>query len=188
MRSSPPAQFGDAGECGIPGAGRDLIAMRQDATLRPPGRAGCIQNTGWGLGPRLGSFSLARGRLQRGVEVFRHDHRRTVAGLLQGQCDVVCSSGQGEHQVGLRVVKQIGDLARAIVGIDRHTADTKRVQRQLVQDVFGPVLQQCGNAMAGAISGGAIGRDQPVDLRCRRTVGDLEPVRQVVAIGSGRNR
>jgi hypothetical protein len=42
------------------------------------------------------------------------------------------------------VVKQIGDLTRAIVGVDRHTADTKRVQRQLVQDVFGPVLQQCG--------------------------------------------
>jgi hypothetical protein len=57
-----------------------------------------------------------------------------------------------------------------------------------VQDVFGPVLKQCGNAMAGAMSGDAIGRGQSVDFHCRSTIGDFEPVREVIAVGTGWNR
>ena len=46
-----------------------------------------------------------------------------------------------QHQVRFGMFQQIGGLPGAVIWVDRHAADTQRVQRQLVQDVAGPVFQ-----------------------------------------------
>ena len=68
--------------------------------------------------------------------------------VREGLGDLGFARGQRQDQIGLAVLEQVGGLAGAVVGVDRHAAGADGVQRQLVQDVLGPVLEQRGDAVA----------------------------------------
>ena len=147
------AQARQAAERGVPGAGRDLVAMRQDAALRPARRAGGIQDAGRRLGDGAGCRAPRR-------DAFSREPRTaptTITGgavraLRQGLRDRGLSRAEGQDEVGLAVIDEIGDLRGAVVRIDRHAAHADAVEGQLVKHILGPVLQQRRDAVADAIA------------------------------------
>ena len=96
-----------------------------------------------------------------------NDSDTTTAGrcaLCASACrDRGLSLAQGQDEIGLAVVDEIGDLGGAVVRIDRHAADAEAVERQRVQDMLGPVLQQRRDAMADAIARLPVERRQFLD-------------------------
>ena len=92
-----------------------------------------------------------------------------------------------QHQIGLAVLEQVGGLPRPVVRIDRHAADADAVQRQLVQDVLGAILEQRRHAMAQAIARAGVGCRQLLDARARLRVRHLEARGQVAALVVGRD-
>ena len=80
-----------------------------------------------------------------------------MGALAQSFVDAPGVGCKRQHQVGLAVVQQVGDLTRPIVGVDGHAAYAEAVERELVQDVLGPVLEKRGDPVAIAVPGGPVG-------------------------------
>ena len=160
------AQGCEAPERGIPGAHRHLVAMREDAALRPSRGAGGVEDAGRGVGGRTLAGGWPRRFRQRARHALRQRHRWLVCTLRQGLAHLPLANAERQHEIGLAVLEQVGGLCRPVVRIDRHAADADAVQRQLVQDVLGAVLEQRRHAMPQAV---ARARDtSPTAPRCAR--------------------
>ena len=116
-----------------------------------------------------------------GSEAVRHHDRRLVAAVREGLGDLAFARGERQDQIGLAVLEQVGGLAGAVVGVDRHAADADGVQRQLVQDVLGPVLEQRGDAVAEAVAGAAVSGGQLRNALAGVAVGDFEAGGEIAA-------
>ena len=183
----PLAQRCHAAERGIPGSGRHLVAMREDAALRPPGRARRVEDAGRRLRRWLSAGGWPRRFRQRSRKMLRQRHRRLVRALRQGLAHLCLAGAERQHEIGLAVLQEVGRLARPVVRIDGHAAGADAVQRQRVQDVLGAVLQQRRHAMPEAIARARVSRRQLVDARPRLRVRQLEALRQVAALVVGRD-
>ena len=80
-------------------------------------------------------------------------HRRPVGALRECAAHLAFACGKRQDEVGLAVLEEVGDLARTVVRIDRHTAHPDGVQGQFVQDVLGTVLEQSRYALSGTVAG-----------------------------------
>ena len=81
-------------------------------------------------------------------------------------------------QVGLGVLHLIEHLVVPVVGIDRHDAGAERVERQVVEEELGAVLEQQGHAMAVAVAGRWRRRSYSASTRAARLA-----VRELDAVG-----
>ena len=86
------------------------------------------------------------------LELLEHHDPRHVCGFGQGGAQQGMPAGEHHHQIDARVIDQPGHLAAAVVRIDWHAAHSQRVERQLVQQVFGPVFEQQADAVTAAVA------------------------------------
>ena len=178
------AEAGQPTGAGIPAAGLQLVAVRQHATLGPAGGTRGVEHAGG----RVRRGCVGTGRLPRpGQRGFKAHHRRPVRRGFEGRLKQRLQFVGNDHQIDLRMLQHIGHLARAVVGIQRHAADAQRVHRQLVQQMFGPVLQQQGDAVAQAVAGIGIGLHQRAHRLCCGGIAQLVAGRVVAARRVGRH-
>ena len=170
----------------VPGAGCKLIAVRQHAAFRTTGRAGGVEHTCFA---RCADRIVARRALQcRQVrERIENRDRRDVRTRIHPGGQLLAALARDQHEFDFGVLQQICDLVRPIVGIDRHSGHAERVERQLVQEMLRPVVEQHRDAMAVAVSGRTIDPGQATHLARRAGKIDLESVLVVRAMRARRH-
>ena len=172
---------------GVPGARGELVAVREQATLGPPGGSRRVQNArrrvrcGGARDGRLG------GRRHASTEILQHQHARRMRRLVQSGFELLPKRCQHDDEVEPGVIDHVGELARPVVGVERHAADAERIHGQLVQQVLGPVLEQQADAVAEAVSGVGIGPHQlPHRMGCG-PIGELDAPLRIGARRVGRH-
>src|SRR5262245_40488840 len=179
----PGTEGRQTAERGVPGARCHLVAVRQNAALRSPRGAGSIENAGGGF--RLGWARARRAccRRQRPCRecLFRQYWRAMVA-ARNGIAQLHLACSEGEHEVWFAVLEEISHFIGAVVRSDRYATHTDRIQRQLVQNMLGTIFEQDGDTVSKTIAGASVGADEIPDKPVCFTIGDLEAVRQIVAL------
>src|SRR5262249_19939694 len=105
---------------GVPGARRYLVAVRENAALRPPGGAGRIKNAGGGF--RFGRASARRARChpkRPGRESLAREYWWSMGAARGGIAQLNLACGEGEHEVWLAVLEEVSYLIGAVVRINR---------------------------------------------------------------------
>ena len=137
----------------VPVAHHELVLVAQDATLRPARGAGGVEEAG--LRRRIDGMACGwvAGRLGQPVREVLEQHVRNVPGAL-GQCPLESVDARlaDDCQRGRRVLEDVGGLGGPQVGVDGNARDPERVQRELVQEVLGPVLHVEHHPVAVAVA------------------------------------
>ena len=134
-----------------------------------------VSGRGCSTGPRTPRFR------QTGWKGLASTTRRLVRALGHGFPHLRLAGSERQHEIGLAVVEEIGRLAGTILGIDGHDADAQRIERELVQDVLGAVLEQRRDAVAEAIARICVGGRQLGGAPAGLAIGDLEARGQIAA-------
>ena len=149
----------------------EIIEIRQHAALRPPRRAGRVEQAGFRLQPRDTGCRRRHGRPRHHLgQRQRIDHRQRrrhprpygptpTRSRSSTRCDSTTASTASD------CAHLIEHLVVAVVRVDRHDADAERVERQIVLEELRPAVQQQRHAMPMPVSGRGITPLQALDAR-----------------------
>ena len=172
----------------IAGAERVEIFVGEDAALGTPGGARGVDQRGFGRG--IGHPGLRRCRWRRepiGKSLQRH-HRQPATDVFRHRLHLFQPAVDRDHETRLRVLHHVADLVAPVVGVDRHDPDAERVQRVVVKEELGPLVEQHRDAVSATIAGVSVDAPLLLDpcqgLRPR----DLEPAGVIGTPGHRRHR
>ena len=188
MRSRPHSQADEAAEVAIPGAAVQVVEIGEDAALRSPGRAGRVEQAALGLEAGRAGARRPRRRRERRRHRLRVHHRQRPPRARATVSRSATRRGDDHGQVGLGVVHLVEHLVVPVVGVDRHDAAAERVQRQVVEEELGAILEQQRHPVAVAVAGRGVPLAQPQALRLRPRVAVLHAGRVIGPARSGRRR
>ena len=83
--------------------------------------------------------------------------------------------------LGLGVGDEIGDLGGPVVGVDRDRGGPDAAEREPVEHMLGPVVEEERDTMAEPETGRAVAFGEPVDLVLGSGIGELQPLPEVGA-------
>ena len=155
--------------------------MREHAAFRAAGRARGVKDARRRLRRDRRAIGGSRRRRQARGEILERDDLWPVRRLVHCRSQRVDPARQHHDQIDARVIDEVRDLARAVVGIDRHAACAERVHRELVQHVLGPAFEQQANAVTAAVASGGIAMHERADFVGCGVEADLVSLRVIRA-------
>jgi hypothetical protein len=141
-----------------------------------------------GLGVESGRAAPGRRprrRQRRGQPLGRDDGERRGPRAPDG-FDVVRPALDHDRQRRLGVLELVEHLVVAVVGIDRHDAGAQRVQRQVVEEELGTVLEEEPDPVPVAVPRRRVALAERQHRVARPGVRDLDAVGMPGAPGRGR--
>ena len=176
----------EAAHVAVPGAGVQVVEVRQDAALRASRRARRVEQAALRVEARLTALRRHARHRQRRRPCLGIDHGQRVLALARDGLEVGHAGGDDDGDVCVRVLHLVEHFVVPVLRIDRHDAAAQRVERQVVKEELRAVLQQQGHAVAVAVAGRGVRDTQPFDLGGRLRVRVLDADRMVGAVGCRR--
>lgn len=90
-----------------------------------------------------------------------------------------------DRYIDFSILQQVSDFARTVVGIYRHARDAESIEREFMQEMLWPVVEQHRRAMTVSIAVGAVNEAKPLDLARSCHEIDLVSVPMIVSVNAG---